>query len=42
MTFWSRFRAPVAAITVAGFFGVAVVAPFALPVASADAEALAF
>jgi hypothetical protein len=39
---WSRFRAPVAALAVAGFLGVAVVAPFAMPAAEADAETLAF
>ncbi|QBE47733.1 transglycosylase SLT domain-containing protein [Leucobacter triazinivorans] len=39
---WSRLRAPIAALTVAGFLGVAVVAPFAMPTAEADAEALAF
>lgn len=42
MAFWSRFRAPIAAIAVAGFLGVAVVAPFAMPVASAEAETMAF
>lgn len=39
---WSRFRAPVAGLAVAGFLGAAVIAPFALPSAQADAEALAF
>lgn len=42
MSFWSRFRAPVAVIAVAGFLGAAVVAPFAMPSASADAETMAF
>lgn len=42
MTFWSRFRAPLAATAVAGFLGVAVVAPFAMPVEPAEAETMAF
>jgi hypothetical protein len=42
MTFWSRFRAPIAALAVAGFLGVAVVAPVAMPVAPAEAESMAF
>lgn len=42
MAFWSRFRAPIAALAVAGFLGVAVVAPFAMPVDSAEAESMAF
>ncbi|QIM16772.1 transglycosylase SLT domain-containing protein [Leucobacter insecticola] len=41
MSFWSRFRAPLAAVVVAGFFGTAVVAPFAMP-SPADAETMAF
>lgn len=39
---WSRFRAPVAGLAVAGFLGAAVIAPFALPSAQADVETLAF
>ncbi|RGE21605.1 hypothetical protein D1J51_06805 [Leucobacter sp. wl10] len=39
---WSRFRAPVAVVAVAGILGVAVVAPFAMPPAEADAQTLAF
>ncbi|UOR00287.1 transglycosylase SLT domain-containing protein [Leucobacter allii] len=39
---WARVKAPVAALAVAGMFGVAVVAPFAMPSAQTDAEALAF
>lgn len=39
---WARFRAPVAGLAVAGFLGAAVIAPFALPSAQADAEAVAF
>lgn len=39
---WSRVKGPVAAIAVAGMFGVAVVAPLAMPGAQTDAEALAF
>ncbi|QIK62228.1 transglycosylase SLT domain-containing protein [Leucobacter viscericola] len=42
MTFWSRFRAPLAVVAVAGFLGAAVVAPFAMPVAPAEAETMAF
>lgn len=42
MTFWSRFRAPLAVVAVAGFLGAAVVAPFAMPVAPAEAESMAF
>ncbi|MBL3698246.1 transglycosylase SLT domain-containing protein [Leucobacter luti] len=39
---WSRFRAPVAGLAVAGFLGAAVIAPFALPSAQADVDTLAF
>lgn len=42
MSIWSRIRAPFAVIAVAGFLGAAVVAPFAMPSAPADAETLAF
>lgn len=39
---WSKVRGPVAALAVAGFLGAAVVAPFAMPSAPADAETMAF
>ena len=42
MSRWSRVRGPFAALTVAAFLGAAVVAPFAMPSAPADAETLAF
>lgn len=42
MSVWSRIRAPFAVIAVAGFLGAAVVAPFAMPSAPADADTLAF
>ena len=42
MSIWSRIRAPFAVIAVAVFLGAAVVAPFAMPSAPADAETLAF
>ncbi|PRI11931.1 hypothetical protein B4915_02310 [Leucobacter massiliensis] len=42
MSRWSRLRSPLAALAVVGFLGVAVVAPFAMPSAEADAETLAF
>ncbi|QYM75907.1 transglycosylase SLT domain-containing protein [Leucobacter luti] len=39
---WSRLRAPVATLAVAGFLGAAIIAPFSLPGAEADVDALAF
>ena len=39
---WSKLRAPIAVLAVSGFLGAAVVAPFAMPSAPADAETLAF
>nr|WP_255572726.1 transglycosylase SLT domain-containing protein [Leucobacter tenebrionis] len=39
---WTRVKVPVAVLAVAGIFGGAVVAPFAMPSAPADAEAMAF
>ena len=39
---WSKLRAPVAVLAVAGFLGAAVVAPFAMPSTQADAETMAF
>lgn len=40
MSRWSRLRAPVAGLAVAGFLGAAVVAPFAMPSSPAEADVL--
>lgn len=40
MSVWSRLRAPLSLLAVAGFFGAAVIAPFSTPGAEAEAAPL--